>query len=180
MIQRIQTLWLAFIVVVGIGTFYFPFASYTFPLNQNNTELREDCTYGMMPRTNTIYERVLKGPDATQSRPYYEWLLIIPNIVIAIIALVAIFLYKNRQVQVRVVAIGAILLIVYFAVIWFWKIDSLQGTIATFFRLKKDMVAVKYNTISMCLPILQLLLFILAERAIRRDNRLVSSSDRLR
>src|SRR5574344_3071718 len=118
MIQRIQTLWLAFIVIVGIGTYFFPFATYTFPLSQNNTELKEDCTYGMSARTNTIYERVLKGPDVTNTAVSYEWLLIIPNIVIMLIALIAIFLYKNRQVQVRVVAVGAILLLMYFAAIW--------------------------------------------------------------
>src|SRR5574344_1599201 len=180
MIQRIQTLWLAVIIIIFAGTFYFPYATYTFPLNQNNTQLKESCTYGMTPRTNTIQEKVIKGPDATKAKPAYELKLIIPAAIVALLALIAIFSFKNRKMQLRLVAVGAIILRIDFVYEWFFHIDSQAEIISSMYNISKTLVKVDYNTISFCLPILQLLLFILAERAIRRDDRLVSSSDRLR
>lgn len=95
---------------------------------------------------------------------------------IALIALVAILLFKNRQLQVKLVASGLLLVTLYVAFLLFIKIDGLEGQITQLYSTP----TVIYNKISISFPILQLLLFILAQRAIRKDDRLVRSSDRLR
>lgn len=95
---------------------------------------------------------------------------------VALIALIAIFLYKNRQLQVKFVASGLLLVTIYVAFLLFFKIDGLEKQIAALYSTP----VVNYNKISISFPILQLLLFILAQRAIRKDDRIVRSSDRLR
>lgn len=95
---------------------------------------------------------------------------------VALIALIAIFLYKNRQLQVKFVASGLLLVTIYVAFLLFFKIDGLEKAIAGLYSTP----VVNYNKISISFPVLQLLLFILAQRAIRKDDRIVRSSDRLR
>mgnify|MGYP000844602353 FL=1 len=165
MIQRIQTLWLAFVVLLTGASFFFPIAEFSFDYKGNITG-----TYGLLPENNTIYQ-IINNVQA------YEWSLIFMQIGVALFALVAIFLYKKRPLQLKVVAGGMLLLTIYIAFLIFVKIDSLEDKIA---ELLQVTVKTTYNKISIMFPVLQVLLLILTQRAIRKDERIVRSSERLR
>lgn len=175
MIQRIQTLWLAFIVLITVATFFFPIVDFTFEFKSMQTTQY----YGLLPQASTPEsEQFLQlTPDRS---------LVFMQIGVALIALVSIFLYKNRQLQVRFVAGGLLFLTVYIAFLLFVRIDGIEGFNLFGEGLKQKITraysvpVVSYNKISICFPILQVLLFILAQRAIRKDERIVRSSDRLR
>ena len=165
MIQRIQTLWLAFIILITIATFFFPIVDFSFSFKSMNTIQQ----YGLMKPDSS--------PDSLQFiQTTPAWSLIFMQIGVALIALIAIFLYKNRQLQVKFVASGLLLVTIYVAFLLFFKIDGLEKQVAALYSTP----VVNYNKISISFPILQLLLFILAQRAIRKDDRIVRSSDRLR
>lgn len=165
MIQRIQTLWLAFIIVVTVATFFFPIVDFTFDFKTMQTVQH----YGL-----------LQQPTSADSLQFIQttpaWSLIFMQVGVALIALISIFLYKNRPLQVKFVASGLLLVTIYVAFLFFVKIDGLEKQIISLFSVPE----ITYNRISICFPILQLLLFILAQRAIRKDDRIVRSSDRLR
>lgn len=165
MIQRIQTLWLAFIILITAATFFFPIVDFSFDFKSMNTIQH----YGLLqPESSPNSHQFIQTTPA--------WSLIFMQVGIALIALLAILLFKNRQLQVKLVASGLLLVTLYVAFLLFIKIDGLEGQITQLYSTP----TVIYNKISISFPILQLLLFILAQRAIRKDDRLVRSSDRLR
>lgn len=166
MIQRIQTLWLAFIIVLTVAAFFFPIVDFTFDLKAAGQTVQY---YGLLPERSS--------PDSLQFiQTTPAWSLVFMQTGIALMALISIFLFKNRQLQLRISAGGLLLVSIYVAFLLFIKIDGLETGITQLYS-KPD---VTYNKISMSFPILQLLLFILAQRAIKKDERLVRASDRLR
>jgi hypothetical protein len=93
--------------------------------------------------------------------------------VLAAVLLAAVFLYRDRQRQRRVVrgCYLVVLLVIAFQVITLRSVQAwleASGPVGT--RLGWSMVA----------PVLTLVLAFLADRAIRRDEELVRSADRLR
>ncbi|MBP1630120.1 MAG: hypothetical protein H6Q15_1013 [Bacteroidetes bacterium] len=164
MIQRIQTLWMAFVVLLTVATFFFPLAIFSFDFKS----LQFNEIYGLLPTKLT--------PEAmplVQKTP--AWSLIFMQLGIALISLVAIFLYKNRSLQLKVLSAAFLLLAIYVGYLFLYRIDGLSKEIAAIYSTPKVTYAV-----GCYFPILQLLLMILAQRAIRKDERLVRSSDRLR
>ncbi|MDD2529987.1 MAG: DUF4293 domain-containing protein [Bacteroidales bacterium] len=165
MIQRIQTLWLAFIVLLTIATFYFPIVDFTFDVKSMQTTQY----YGLFPQPSTE-----DSEQFIQLTP--AWSLVFMQIGVSLISITSIFLYKNRPLQVKFVAGGLLFLTIYIAFLLFVKIDGIEREITKLYSAP----IVSYNKIAISFPILQLLLFVLAQRAIRKDERIVRSSDRLR
>jgi glucan phosphoethanolaminetransferase (alkaline phosphatase superfamily) len=165
MIQRIQTLWLAFIVLLSVAAFFFPIVDFTFEFKSMQTTQY----YGLLPQPSTQ-----DSEQFIQLTP--AWSLVFMQIGVALIAIVSIFLYKNRPLQVKFAAGGLLFLTIYIAFLLFVKVDGLEKGITDLYAAP----IVNYNKIAVSFPILQLLLFILAQRAIRKDERIVRSSDRLR
>ncbi|MFA7081396.1 MAG: DUF4293 domain-containing protein [Bacteroidales bacterium] len=166
MIQRIQTLWLAFIILITAATFFFPIADFSYDLK--GMQMTEQ--FGLLkPKIDLDNVTILGRANA--------WSLIFMQLGVALIAVISIFLFKNRQLQVKLVAGGLLLTTIYVAFLLFIKIDGIEKQI---FEKGGISIQIFYNKISMSFPILQLLLFILAQRAIKKDHRLVRSSDRLR
>lgn len=165
MIQRIQTLWLAFVILITVATFFFPLVDFSFDLKG----MQHVEPYGLL-----VKDKSADSMQLVQTTP--AWSLIYMQVGISLLALISIFLYKKRQLQLRFVAGGILLISIYVGYVLFVKIDGLEEQIAALYSAP----IVKYNKISVCFPILQLLLMILSQRAIRKDERLVRSSDRLR
>jgi hypothetical protein len=165
MIQRIQTLWLAFIVLLSVAAFFFPIVDFTFEFKSMQTTQY----YGLLPQPSTQ-----DSEQFIQLTP--AWSLVFMQVGVALIAVVSILLYKNRPLQVKFVAGGLLFLSIYIAFLLFVKVDGLEKGITDLYTAP----IVSYNKIAVSFPILQLLLFILAQRAIRKDERIVRSSDRLR
>jgi uncharacterized membrane protein len=90
--------------------------------------------------------------------------------IIGLIALVAIFLFKNRKQQLKFTNIG-ILLSAALVGLEFWQIGG--------FRQENSSLMGSYAW-GAILPIILILFFIMASAGIRKDQKLIKSLDRLR
>ncbi len=86
----------------------------------------------------------------------------------AIISIVAIFLYKNRQLQTVINRLNLMLNLILLGV-FVYRALTMSGA-----------TAVAEKGIGMFIPILSIVLIVLANKAIRKDEQLVKSADRLR
>src|SRR5215218_937889 len=138
MIQRLQSLWLLFAAGFDAVTFRFPF--YT-----------GDWT------RDTIYAVVDLNARTTL------WFTIL-TIVSAALALITIFMYKNRKLQLRLTYLGIFVTAILLTLYCIEVVHFNTGTIALW--------AIFYFAILVC--------FILAARGILKDEKLIRSMDRLR
>lgn len=158
MIQRIQTLFLmlAFIASVllftrlPIAIFQLPEAGVSVPLNLISSYQNPETSQDTFTNINVIP-------------------LIILAAMVALLSIVPVFLYKNRPLQLRLTMFG-FLTNVILIIVMFFTADEMQN-------LLKTQAKYKFGAI---LPIISLILIILASKAIRKDERLVKSADRLR
>lgn len=141
MIQRVQTIWLLLAAIAG-------FLITQIPLY-----------------TGTVAGEVTKNYTATESL-----LLFAVAIIGALLAVIAIFLYKNRSTQMKFTALGIFVSIAFIA---------LEVSKITEFEQSNGIVKGTYYWGSL-LPIAMVIFFILAAINIRKDNKLVKSLDRLR
>ena len=152
MIQRIQTLFLlAASVLMGLLVFI-PMA--TIVDFKNNTF--------------QFFSRGLIRQDMQVVIPSIPFLAII--ILIAILLFLAVFLYKNRMRQIRICVFSMLLLI---------GVHGLFMYHSSYIKKHIDILSINYN-ITIMFPILSLILVYMASRAIRKDDRLVKSYDRIR
>ena len=141
MIQRIQSLWLLIVALAAFATY-----------------------------TLTLY--VGKLADGTE-RTFLladNFLLVIFIILLGALAIVCIFLYKNRKLQFRLSVLGVIFSIA-FLFIEYLKVEQ--------FKTDNKIVNGSYQ-IGALLPVIMIIFFILAARGIYKDEKLVKSLDRLR
>ena len=141
MIQRVQTIWLALAAGSGFLTTEVPIYSET--------------VANAVTRQFTITESLL---------------LFANDIIAALIALIAIFLFKNRSTQMKFTAFGIFASIVLIA-LQVWKISDLEEA--------NGPIEGAYYWGAL-LPIAMAIFFILAAINIRKDNKLIKSLDRLR
>jgi uncharacterized membrane protein len=144
MIQRIQTLFLSLVIILSILLIYLPV--YVFP---DIATLAQ----GTM-KSYAIGDNVL---------------LSIINGVVGVLALVTIFLFKQRNLQLRLCNVNLLLLCILTGLLFF-----LADTMGTSLDHR---VSYKYGAY---LPLIQLIFTFLAVRAIRKDEELVRSADRIR
>ena len=152
MIQRIQSVYLTLVLVFSILCFAFPIASYE--------SANVDLQFNLIPQTLEINTLPL--------------ILIIS--VVGILAAVSVFLYKNRQLQVRVIAVTMLINMIYIGLVFLLYVDKFSEKLELNF---KSAVTITYSAGSI-LPILSLILLFLANKAVRNDDRKVRAADRLR
>lgn len=141
MIQRIQSIWLLIVALTA-------FATYTLKL------------YSGRLADGTVREFLLAD----------NFLLVILIIALGVLAILCIFLYKNRKLQFRLSVLGVIFSIA-FLFIEYLKVEEFKETNKT--------LSGSYQ-IGALLPIIMIIFFILAARGIYKDEKLVKSLDRLR
>ncbi|MBN1185980.1 MAG: DUF4293 domain-containing protein [Bacteroidales bacterium] len=91
-------------------------------------------------------------------------------VVISLLLFISIFLYKNRMLQMRI-CIFSMLLIVGMHGLYLYHSS----------QIRKHLEIVSYNyKITMLFPIISIILIYMALRAIRKDDKLVRSYDRIR
>jgi peptidoglycan/LPS O-acetylase OafA/YrhL len=136
MIQRIQSIWLLLAAVAASLTFKFEYYS------------------GINLQHPTLYKIT-----ATENIP-----ILLLTVAVSALALVIIFLYKNRKLQLRLCILG-ILLEALLIFLYYNQIKSYtDGTLSIW--------AILHGAIA--------LLFFMAARSINKDERLIKDSDRLR
>ncbi len=145
MIQRIQTVFLLIAAVAFFLLFQFPFA------------VSDIANPGfLVDKDFDIYDNIV---------------LIILTVIGGLIALIAIFMYKNRPLQIRlsylIIIIGIILVLVA-AVLFYNEAANIMEKVGV------------TDGIGLFMPVLAFISGFLAARYIRKDEKLVRSADRLR
>lgn len=135
MIQRIQTIWLLLAAAASFAALKLPFFS---GIKENN-----------------LFEK-LTGSS--------YFLLLILSVAVALIALAAVFLFKNRKLQSQLSLAGLLLQL---------------ATIAVYYQQSQTFTQGNYS-LTAVLTLIVPVFFILAWLGIRKDEKLIKSMDRLR
>ncbi len=150
MIQRIQTLYLLMVVILGTLLCFFSPVQF------------------LMPET-TDYVSLLA---------FDKWPLAVMSVAIPLLALVNIFLFKRRLLQARVNIMNVILCLGYYALIALYVAYVVKGyehigdtTLAG---------AEWYLNVWAAIPMVNIVLLMMATRRILKDEALVRAADRLR
>jgi len=157
MIQRLQSFLLVLAVVGAALCLMFPVAVVNTDVFQAQLQL--------LPKSGT--------PDAAMQVVYQtNWVLFAFDIVVGLIALVSIFLYKNRVRQLRVVTVAVLVCVIEIGYIFLGAVSSFSH------HLPAD-ISVTYS-IGTYIPMVNALLLVFAQRRIRADEMKVRAADRLR
>lgn len=159
MIQRIQTLYLALVVILGTLLCFFA------PVGLASPEESE-----VFHQYTLSFTHIVDITDADAPLKVMNIVsLSIISVVIPLLALVDIFLYKRRILQARLNVIMVVLCLGWYAIlavyIWF---------------AKTNLQCEWYLTPWAAIPLINLVLLLMATRAILKDEALVRAADRLR
>jgi len=164
MIQRIQSLYLLAIVILGILLCFAPVLFFTTPPDEAVQRLFELGAAGMDELTPDM-ENLFLEPMALRG----VWGLTVTTVLIPFLAFVDIFLYRKRLVQARLNIFLAMLCLGYYGVlfvyVWFAKMNfNLEWHISAWTAI----------------PAVCLVLTLMATRRILKDEALVRAADRIR
>ena len=154
MIQRIQTLYLLLVVILGTLLCFFPPVEFLLP---NATEY--------IPLT-----------------AFDKWPLAVMSIAIPLLALVVIFLFKRRLLQARLNIMNVVLCLGYYALLALYVAYIVKGYEPLgAVNCKLSTVNCEwYLTIWAAIPLVNVVLTMMATRRILKDEALVRAADRLR
>ena len=153
MLQRIQTVYLLIIVALTIAILFLPLA-----VLQSGDQL-------------FIFDATGISTMATQPELIYPtWGLFALAIVISLLALLTIFLFKKRILQIRLCVFNAFLMLGFYGLFafFYWNLGN-----------QKEIFSLSLK-IAFSFPLVSLILDYLAIRNIGADEALVRSLDRLR
>jgi amino acid transporter len=100
------------------------------------------------------------------------------NIIIMLFTLFVLFSFKNRKKQIRFAGLN-LLLLCGFIVLTFFTFDNVQSYLNHSVNQQGSELSTTYG-IGMVLPIISIIFNFLAIRAIKKDEELVRSADRIR
>ncbi|MBR5092688.1 MAG: DUF4293 domain-containing protein [Bacteroidales bacterium] len=180
MIQRIQSFWLVLALCCMVLCFMFPVAKYY--CEMSSTHQRVEAQLDLVAKDNPEMVNQLLDLDPVvvytqKASGFQTWPLIVVNLLVAALALVCIFLYKNRVLQMRLVAVAFLLNVVYVFLLFFWAVDKYGDIVWR--ALDGDEMQVAWF-VGAYAPIVSIVFFVLAHRAIKRDEEKVRAADRLR
>lgn len=158
MIQRIQTVYLALASIALIVLYFFPLASYLSELSYSKLYLTHLAS--LTPGVEPVVKNSVVLP------------LAIFNGIIALIGLVSVFVYKKRPLQSKIVKLCILMTIIMIVLVFFVYAPLISRLTAT--------EAVFTDGYGLYLILLAIVMFVLANRAIIKDEKLVRSADRLR
>jgi len=154
MIQRIQTIWFFLATVTFYALFLFAFVNYT------------DNGATKVLKVTGVYEN-LNG-QVVRSQEFLG--LTIATALIGAMPFFAIFLFKDRKKQIALAYVAIIAILGYF--LWLYK--TTEGIIGDF------QVQPENYGIGILLPSITILFLIFAIKGIRKDEKLIRSTERLR
>lgn len=157
MIQRIQTVYFLAIAVLSAITFFVPVANLY------------DAVNVLLYKLNYQGLVLVDGETSLVLNNLATWSLKVISGIIPLVALVTIFLYKKRVLQVRLSFINMLLMFGYYAILF---ICLIQGA--------RSMEADWNLRIPAAFPLVCVVLDWLAIRAIGKDEALIRSLNRLR
>lgn len=177
MIQRKQSLFLFLAVCALAMSFMYPIASFDamaplgMPVSGQLNMVAKD-----VPETMS---QILNGePVEMGQRGYVKtWPLVVLTILSGAVAFASIFFYKNRMLQVRVVAVAFLLGVIDLFLIFIWAVDAFVDKATQAMACTE--VHITYGVATWAIIAAVVLMF-LAQRFIRKDEEKVRSADRLR
>jgi hypothetical protein len=151
MIQRIQTVYLFLVVVLGTLLCFFP--SMQFQIDAVDTFVNLSV--------------------------FDKWPIAVMTIASPVLAFVTIFLFKHRLLQSRINIMNVIICLGYYAILALYTAYIVKGheTIDGYDNL---LGAAWYPTVWASIPLVNLILLMMATRRILKDEALVRAADRLR
>lgn len=151
MIQRIQSLFLLLSAATLFTTFFFPVAEF------NGPDIHATFTnYGWVSDKNIILK----------SYPLYVGVAVISGLIVA-----TVFMYKNRRRQVMLCRMNYLMLLIQFA-LYFFLPDAGSNALVKTGEVTQGM--------AFFLPLVSIGFIFMAERSIRKDEKMVRAADRLR
>jgi hypothetical protein len=164
MIQRIQSIYLSAVVLLSVLLFFLPVSTKIIPADPAKNILK-DITY------KTDLYGVEKYENGALVSSSSNFILMILNIAAGGLSAFVIFLYRKRLVQMKLIRLS-ILFTTAFIVADFYFSDALG---------KEHGEGYKTMYLSgSYFPIIQVILLVMAMRAIKKDEELVRSADRIR
>lgn len=148
MIQRIQTVFLLIVVFLS-GILLF-------------------CNLVTFAKGQEVLALSLTGINNGAENIVSTWPLLALNLIILAIALVTIFQYKNRILQIRISAFNIVLMVGFYLLFAFY-----------YFKTKEDGMLHSFS-IALLIPFCNIIFTYLAMRAIGKDEALIRSLNRLR
>lgn len=153
MIQRIQTVYLFFSVIVTTLLFFMPVARLTVP---------DEFTY-------LFYTTKVTQAGEAETLIACNRMSTLLHILLAALGVLLIFLYKKRFLQLRLCAVHIVLSLGMFGLMW-WQVGNMTA----------ELHAVRQWGFAFCLLLVGSVLDWLALRGIVRDIALLKSYDRIR
>ena len=161
MIQRIQTLYLLLVVILGTLLCFFPPVEFLLP----------------------------EATDYVSLHAFDKWPLAVMSIAIPLLALVTIGLYKRRLLQVRLNIMNVVLCLGYYALLALYVAYIVKGyeplgavscELSTVNCQLSTLNCEWYLTMWSAIPLVNVVLTMMATRRILKDEALVRAADRLR
>ncbi len=150
MIQRIQTIYLLLVVVLGALLCFFSPVQFLTPT----------------------------GTEYIALTTFSKWPLAVLTIAVPLIALVNIFLFKHRLLQARINVVNVVLCLGYYGLLALYIAYIVKGNEPINGAVLED--ADWYLNVWAALPLVNVVLSLMATRRILKDEALVRAADRLR
>lgn len=172
MIQRIQSIYLV-LALVGLALlFMFPTATFDLVNPQTNT-IEATASLDLVEQATTYDQTGIIPTFVGQG----SVLLMILVIVIAVGTLVSIFLFKNRILQMRLVALTLVFTLAYIAIVF---VSTIDGCVADLQASWPIWTVNMHYGVGTFAPLAVAVLLFLAQQAIKKDELKVRAADRLR
>jgi len=166
MIQRIQSVYLLIVVILGTVLYFMPVVVFTTPYDAGIQREFELSAAGL-EETSDDYgftDMVLEPVEMSGTA-----MLAVATFLMPLLAMAIIFLYRRRIFQARMCIFLAAFCIGYYAVL------------GAFIWFGKRQVAADWDLLfSACIPLINLVLTLMAARQILKDEAKVRAADRLR
>ena len=166
MIQRIQTIYLLIVVILGISLYFCPVLQFTSNIDDGVQRMFELSATGLEEQTEEYSYIADELPPVVFND---TWGLGLSTLIMPALALIIIFLYKKRKLQARLSLLLFMFCLGYYGVLliyaWFGK-----------HNIAPDWAVLP----SSCLPLINAVFSLMATRRILKDEALVRAADRLR
>jgi hypothetical protein len=158
MIQRIQSVFLILVFILGITLFVLPILGFT--SYESSYIMNAYHTFDVADANNIVSKNI--GIGAMQG-------------FIALLALFTVFLYKKRQLQIKLCKLNLLLVTIQIAALVLYIDVAKEGISPA--SPNDVLISIKAGVF---IPLLSFVLLYLATRFIKKDEDLVRSADRLR
>ncbi len=166
MIQRLQSIYLLLVVILGVLLYFQPVIQFTSPVHDGVQRMFELSPTGLTELTDE-YSYAASGLEPVTLQGV--WGLALATLLIPALSLIIIFLYRKRLWQARLCLLQALLCIGWYGVlliyIWFGRHNVARDWDVLF---------------GACIPLINCVFTLMAMRRILKDEALVRAADRLR